>query len=60
MVIYNYNSIHEEIKEWIKLGDCYYSVQNILSYDLPSKNLCIKMYEIIMIPVILYGSLTLN
>ena len=36
----NKNSIQEEIKSRLKLGnDCYYSVQNILSSSLLSKNL---------------------
>ena len=50
----NQNSIHEEIKWKIKAGNsCYYSVQ--LSLRLPSKNLKIKMYETIILPVVLYG-----
>jgi len=48
------------------LGDnsCYHSVQNLLSSRLLSKNLKIKIYRIIILPVILYGcetwSLTLR
>ena len=38
------NSIQEEIKSRLKLGNaCYYSVQNLLSSSLLSKNLKIKI-----------------
>ena len=40
----NKNSIQEEIKSRLKGGnDCYYSVQNLLSYSLLSKKLKIKI-----------------
>jgi len=40
----NQNSIQEEIKSRLKLGNaCYHSVQNILSSSLLSKNLKIKI-----------------
>jgi len=59
------NSIQEEIKSRLKLGNaCYHSVQNLLSSRLPSKNLKIKIYRTIILPVVLYGcetwSLTLR
>ena len=59
------NFIQEEIKRRLKLGNaCYYSVQNRLSSRLLSKNLKIKIYKIIILPVVLYGcetwSLTLR
>jgi len=61
----NQNSIQEEIKSGQKLGNaCYYSVQNLPSSRLLSKNLKIKIYRTIILPVILYGcetwSLTLR
>jgi hypothetical protein len=61
----NQNSIHAELKSRLKLGDaCYYSVQNLLSSRLLSKNLKIKIYRTIILPVVLYGceawSLTLR
>jgi hypothetical protein len=50
------NSIQEEIKSRLKLGNaCYYSVQNLLSSRLLSKNLKIKIYRNIILPVVLYG-----
>ena len=43
---------------------CYYSMQNLLSSSLLSKNLKIKIYRTIILPVVLYGcetwSLTLR
>src|SRR5215510_7903453 len=61
----NQNSIQEEIKSRLKLGNaCYYSVQNLLSSSLLSKKLKIKIYRTINLPVVLYGcetwSLTLR
>ena len=55
--IYIYiNSIPEEIKSRLKLGNsCYYSVQNLLSSSLLSKDLKIKIYRTIILPVFLYG-----
>ena len=61
----NQNSIQEKIKSRLKLGNaCYHSVQNLLSSSLLSKNLKIKIYRTIILPVFLYGcetwSLTLR
>jgi len=51
----NQNSIQEEIKSRLKSGNaCYYSVQNLLSSRLLSKNLKIKIYRTIILPVVLY------
>jgi len=49
----------------LKSGNaCFYSVQNIFSSSLLSKNLNIKIYRTIILPVVLYGcetwSLTLK
>ena len=52
----NKNSIQEEIKSRLKLGNaCYYSVQNLLSSSSLSKKLKIKIYRTIILPVVLYG-----
>jgi len=61
----NKNSIQEEIKSRLKVGNaCYYSLQNLLSPSLLSKKLKIKIYRTIILPVVLYGcetwSLTLR
>ena len=51
----NQNSIQEEIKRRLKSGNaCYHSVQKLLSSSLLSKNLKIKIYRTIILPV-LYG-----
>jgi hypothetical protein len=50
------NSIQEEIKNRLNSGNaCYYSVKNLLSSSLLSKNLKIKIYRTIILPVLLYG-----
>ena len=52
----NQNFIQEEIKSRLKSGNaCYYSVQNLLSSSLLSKNLEIKIYRTIILSVVLYG-----
>jgi len=61
----NQNSIPEEIKSRLRSGNaCYHSVQKISSSRLLSKNLKIKIYRTIILPVVLYGcetwSLTLQ
>ena len=48
----NQNSIQEEIKSRLRLGNaCYHSVQNLLSSSLLSKNLKIKIYRTIILPL---------
>jgi hypothetical protein len=59
------NLIQVEIKRRLNSGNaCYHSVQNLLSYRLLSKNINIRIYKIIIFPVVLYGcetwSLTLK
>ena len=50
----NKNSVQEEIKNRLKARNaCCYSVQNLLSFSLLSKNL--KMCRTIILPVVLYG-----
>ena len=50
------NSIQEEIKSRLKLGNaCYYSLQNLLSSRLLSKNLKIKIYRTLILPVVCMG-----
>ena len=52
----NQNSIHKEIKSRLKAGNsCYYSVQTLLSRGLLSKNLKIKLYNTIILSVLLCG-----
>jgi len=59
------NPIQEEIKSKLRSGNtCCHSVQNLLSSRLLFKNLKIKIYRTIILPVVLYGcetwSLTLR
>ena len=59
------NSIPEEIKKRFKSGNvCYHSVQNLLSSSLLSKNLKVRVYVTVTLPVVLCGcetwSLTLR
>ena len=61
----NQNSNAEKIKSRLSSGSaCYHSVQNLLSSRLLPKNLKIKIYKTIILPVVLYGcetwSLTLR
>jgi hypothetical protein len=61
----NQNDIHDEIKSRLNsVNACYYSVKNLLSSGLILKNLNIKIYKTVILPVVLYGcetwSLTLR
>jgi hypothetical protein len=52
----NKNDIHDEIKSRLHLENAwYYSVQNLLSSHLISKNLQIKVHKTVILPVVLYG-----
>ena len=52
----NQNSVQEEIKSRLKSENaCYYSLQNLLSSTLLSRNLNIKIYRTVILPVLLYG-----
>jgi hypothetical protein len=56
MAVISQNLIQEEVKRRLNSGNaCYYLVQNLLSSHLLSKNLKIRIYKIIILPVILYG-----
>jgi hypothetical protein len=53
------NLIQEEIEKRLNSGNaCYHSVQNLLSSRLLSKNIKIRIYKTIILPVILYGCQT--
>jgi len=48
------NSMQDEIKNRLKSGNiCSHSVQNLLSSSVLSKNLKIKIYRTITLPVVL-------
>jgi hypothetical protein len=50
------NCIHEEIRSRLNSENaCYHAVQNLLSSSLLSRNVKIKLYKIVILPVVLYG-----
>jgi hypothetical protein len=50
------NCVHEEIKSRLNSGNaCYHSVQSLLSSHLLSRNVKVKIYKTIFLPVVLYG-----
>ncbi|KAJ4447002.1 hypothetical protein ANN_08990 [Periplaneta americana] len=52
----NINDTREEIKDRINTGNaCYYSVEKLLSSSLLSKNLKVRIYKTVILPVVLYG-----
>jgi hypothetical protein len=56
MTVTNRNLIQEEIKSRLYSGNaCYHSVQNLLSSRLLSKNVKVRIYKSIILPVVLYG-----
>jgi hypothetical protein len=59
MTITNQNLIQEEINRRLNLGNaCYHSDQKLLSSHLLSKNIKIRIYKNIILPVVLYGCKT--
>jgi hypothetical protein len=59
------NFMHEDIKSRLNLGNtCYHSVHSLLSSHLLSRNIKVKIFKTIILPVVLYGretwSLTLR
>jgi hypothetical protein len=49
------NSICGKIDSRLNSGEaCCYSVQNLLFYNIPSKNVNIKLYRRIVLPIVLY------
>jgi hypothetical protein len=65
MIVTNQNLIEGEIKRKLNSANaCSHSVQNLLYSRLLSKNLKIRIYKTIILPVVLYGcetwSLTLR
>jgi hypothetical protein len=56
MALTNQNDIHDEIKSRLNSGNaCYHSVQNLFSSRLISRNLKIKIYKSVILPIVLYG-----
>jgi hypothetical protein len=56
MAVTNQNEIQDNIKSRLNSGNvCFHSVQNLLFSCLQYKNLKIKTYKTITLPVYLYG-----
>jgi hypothetical protein len=56
MTVTNQNLIQEEIKRWLNsYNACYHSVQKLLSSHLLSENLECRIYETIVLSMILYS-----
>jgi hypothetical protein len=56
MTVTNQNLIQKEIKRRLNSGNaCYHLVQNLLSSHLLSKNVKVRIYKTIILPVVLYG-----
>ncbi|KAJ4450066.1 hypothetical protein ANN_01473 [Periplaneta americana] len=52
----NINDTREEIKHRINMGNAsYYSAEKLLSSSLLSKNLKVRIYKTVILPVVLYG-----
>ncbi|KAJ4432833.1 hypothetical protein ANN_21472 [Periplaneta americana] len=52
----NINNTREENKRTINMGNaCYYSVEKLLSSSLLSKNVNVRIYKTLILPVVLYG-----
>ncbi|KAJ4436792.1 hypothetical protein ANN_16924 [Periplaneta americana] len=52
----NINDTREDIKRRINMGNaCYYSVKKLFSSSLLSKNLKVRIYKTVILPVLLYG-----
>jgi hypothetical protein len=50
------NCIHEGFKSRLNSGNaCYHSVKSLLSSSLLSRNIKVKIYKTIILPVVLYG-----
>jgi hypothetical protein len=59
LILANQNDIHDEIKSRLNSRNaCCYSVQNLSSSCLISKNLKIKIYRTVILPFVLYGCKT--
>jgi hypothetical protein len=57
----NQNLIQEEVKRRLISGNaCYHSVQKLWSSRLLSKNVKVRIYKTIILPVVLYGCETLS
>jgi hypothetical protein len=55
-ILTDQSCMHEEIKSRLNSGNaCYRSVQSLLPSRLQSRNVKVKIYKTIILPVVLYG-----
>jgi sorting nexin-29 len=54
MTVTNQHLIQEEKRRLISSNACYHSVQSLLSSHLPSKNLKIRIYKTMILPLVLW------
>ncbi|KAJ4432088.1 hypothetical protein ANN_20702 [Periplaneta americana] len=55
-IVTNINDTRKEIKHRINVGNaCYYSVEKLLPSSLLMKNLKVRIYKTVILPVVLYG-----
>jgi hypothetical protein len=56
MTVTNQDLVQEEIKKRSNSDNaCHHSVADVLSFHLLSKNIKIRIYKTIILPVVLYG-----
>jgi hypothetical protein len=56
MMVTNQNLIQEEIKRTLNFGNaCYHSVQNLLPSHPLYRKVTIRIYNTVILPVVLYG-----
>jgi hypothetical protein len=59
ITVTNLNLIHEKMKRGLNSGNvCYHSVENMLSSHVLYKNIKIRIYRTIILPMVLYGCKT--
>jgi hypothetical protein len=55
MTVTNRNLVQKKIKRRLNSGNaCYHSVQNLLSFRKLSKNVKVRIYRTIILPMVLY------
>ena len=48
------NEVGKEVKHRLNLGNAYYSVQGLLSSRILSRNIKVRIYKTIILPVVIY------
>jgi hypothetical protein len=59
LIVRDQTCLKEEIKSRLNSGNaCYHSAQSLQSFRLPSRNVNVKIYRTIILPLVLYGCKT--